>query len=84
MGGFAGQKVVHPLARRARPSLDRIKFAAKIKMVPLPVGAWLDLPIRCAQVFCRTTVSLMDFHDAHEDESLWLQVSDFLRHKPRS
>ena len=39
MGSFAGQKVVHPLARRASPSLDRIKICCEGKMVPLRVVA---------------------------------------------
>ena len=34
MGGFAGQKVVHPLARRASPSLRYDKnFLREMKMV---------------------------------------------------
>ena len=40
MGSFAGQKVVHPLARRRVPSLDRIKICCEDKNGPPPVGAW--------------------------------------------
>jgi hypothetical protein len=40
MGSFAGQKIVHPLAPPASPSLDRIKICCEDKMVPLRVGAW--------------------------------------------
>ena len=32
-----------------------------MKMVPLPVGAWPKMPIRCAQIFGETAVSLMSF-----------------------
>jgi carbon-monoxide dehydrogenase large subunit len=42
MGSFAGQKVVHPLTRRASPSLDRIKFAAKNENGPPPGGDVAD------------------------------------------
>jgi hypothetical protein len=38
MGSFAGQKVVHPLARRRAP-LDGKNLLRKMKMVPLRVGA---------------------------------------------
>ena len=37
MGSFAGQKVVHPLARRQVPSLDRIKICCEDKNGPPPV-----------------------------------------------
>jgi hypothetical protein len=34
---------------------------AKEKMVPLRVGAWPNMPIRCAPIFGETAVSLMNF-----------------------
>ena len=52
--------VAHPLAPPASPSLDRIKICCEDKMVPLRVGAWPKMPIRCAQIFVETTISLMD------------------------
>ena len=32
----------------------------KMKMVHLPVGVWPKMPIRCAQIFGETAISLMD------------------------
>jgi hypothetical protein len=53
MGGLAGQKVVHPLARRASqlPGRFNQKFAAKMKMVTPREEAWGEVPCRCAQFF---------------------------------
>ena len=60
--------VAHPLAPLASPSLDRIKICCEDKMVPLRVGAWPKMPIRWAQIFGETAVSLMNsclvFYDA--------------------
>ena len=33
----------------------------KMKMVTLPVGAWPKMSIRCAQIFGKTAVPLMDY-----------------------
>ena len=42
------------------PRYDK-NLLRKMKMVPLPVGAWPKMPIRCAQIFGETAVSLMNF-----------------------
>ena len=63
-----GKKLFIRWPRRRVPSLDRIKICCEDKMVPLRVGAWPKMPIRWAQIFGETAVSLMNsclvFYDA--------------------